>query len=315
MPISPSMTSFLKRSMKTNRLLFGGYRLYWDFHNFFDARMSLGAPSSDEPTLSRPTSQLATARQCLEPVYREWCDRLRSPKRFNRKQWEFVFILEVLRQHGMLAPGKRGLGFGCGREPMPAVMAAMGCFITATDLDHERAHHQGWATTNQHSSSLDMLNEWRFCDPVLFRERAEFRVVDMNQIPEDLRGYDFTWSSCAFEHLGSLRHGLDFVKNSVRCLRPGGIAVHTTEYNISSNDETLESPGLSIYRRQDMERLIAELRDQGHEVFPLNLNPGSSRLDEHVDLPPYKASPHLKLAIDRYLCTSVGLVVLAGGGS
>ena len=57
-----------------------------------------------------------------------------------------------------------------------------------------------------------------------------FRAVDMNDIPPDLRGFDFTWSSCALEHLGTLRAGADFVVEQMTCLRPGGVAVHTTEY-------------------------------------------------------------------------------------
>jgi 2-polyprenyl-3-methyl-5-hydroxy-6-metoxy-1,4-benzoquinol methylase len=262
-----------------------------------------------EPTLEHPTSQLATAAQCLEPVYQRWCDELHSPARLHRKQWEFVYILEVLQQRGLLSTGRRGLGFGCGREPLSAIMVRRGCSVTATDLDYERAVEQGWAVTDQHSASLEALNEWGFCDAKTFREKADFRIVDMNRIPEDLRDYDFTWSSCAFEHLGSLRHGLDFVKNSVKCLKPGGIAVHTTEFNLSSNDETIESPSLSMFRRKDIEQLVKELEAEGHRVAPVNYFAGASKLDDHVDLPPYRSSPHLRLQVERFTCTSIGLII------
>ena len=52
----------------------------------------------------------------------------------------------------------------------------------------------------------------------------------MNHLPDDLRGFDFTWSSCALEHLGTLAAGADFVVAQMDCLRPGGVAVHTTEF-------------------------------------------------------------------------------------
>ena len=38
-----------------------------------------------------------------------------------------------------------------------------------------------------------------------------YREVDMRAIPTDLRGFDFAWSSCALEHLGSLGAGMAFV--------------------------------------------------------------------------------------------------------
>ena len=87
----------------------------------------------------------------------------------------------------------------------------------------------------------------------------------MRNLPTHLLSFEFTWSSCALEHLGSLRAGLDFIVESMRCLRPGGIAVHTTEFNLISNDETLEIDWLSIYRRRDIEKVAAELRAAGHK--------------------------------------------------
>ena len=47
------------------------------------------------------------------------------------------------------------------------------------------------------------------------------------------------WSSCSLEHLGSISHGIEFILNSLKCLKQHGVAVHTTEFNLSSNEETL----------------------------------------------------------------------------
>ena len=65
-----------------------------------------------------------------------------------------------------------------------------------------------------------------------------------------------------------------------------------------------------IYRRRDMEALMAELRRRGNTV----LQDFSGALDSHVldafvDVPPYTHDPHLKLALARFTATSVGLVV------
>jgi cyclopropane fatty-acyl-phospholipid synthase-like methyltransferase len=212
----------------------------------------------------------------------------------------------------MLEPGRRGLGFGCGREPLAAVMASRGCEIVATDLDATAAAGLGWIETDQHASALEDLNARGICDPELFRQRVSFRAEDMNRIPPDLLNFDFVWSSCAFEHLGSIRHGLEFVVNAMRCLRPGGVAVHTTEFNLTSNYHTVETHNLVVFRRYDMEQLIRTLEQAGHAVASLNVNPGSGALDRYVDLPPYRNDPQLRLRMDRYVFTSIGLIVERG---
>jgi hypothetical protein len=131
----------------------------------------------------------------------------------------------------------------------------------------------------------------------------------MNAISDDLRGFDFVWSSCAFEHLGSLSGGLSFVTNAMHCLRPGGLAIHTTEFNLTSNFVTFEDPSLAIFRKADIEGLAQTLTDAGHTVAKLNFNPGSGELDRYYDLPPYKDEPSLRLKLDRFVYTSIGLII------
>lgn len=211
----------------------------------------------------------------------------------------------------MLTDNKQGLGFGCGSEPLPGIFAKHGCKIAATDLAEDAAREQGWVDTLQHANDLDNLYNAcnRVLDKSLFLENVIFENIDMNNLPEKLNGYDFVWSACAFEHLGSLRHGMEFVKKSIKCLKPGGIAVHTTEFNLSSNGDTFETPGCSVYREKDIKLLVAELEAEGYEVEPLCLNHGEMAVDKYIDIPPYGFSPHLKLQLEQYVITSIGLVV------
>lgn len=264
------------------------------------------------PTLASPVSQLCTKSQFDEPVYEYWVEQIREKKRYHRKQWEFAFILQNLNIRLLLENGRIGLGFGVGQEPLPALMASHGVSITATDLDLDGAVQKGWAASNQHTTSLAVLNDRGICDSVIFGKQVSFRNVDMNNIPADLAGYDFCWSSCAFEHLGSIELGLQFVENSLKCLKPGGLAVHTTEYNCQSNQKTLSEGGTVIFRQRDILELAQRLRAAGHQLF-LNLNQGNQDLDKHVDLPPYAQDHHLKLQLDKYVTTSIGLVVLKAG--
>lgn len=131
----------------------------------------------------------------------------------------------------------------------------------------------------------------------------------MNAIPTDILEYDFNWSSCALEHLGSLRHGLEFIKNSLRCLRSGGVAVHTTEINLSSNESTMEDPTCVIYRKRDIEAFVSECTDQGIKVAPVNWQTISEPLDERLDVVPYHERLHLKLRLGPYVDTSIGLIL------
>jgi SAM-dependent methyltransferase len=252
---------------------------------------------------------ICTAADYTHPEFARICDALHVRLKFIRKLWEYVFIVHHLEQAGVLVEGARGLVFGVGAEPLPAYFAGLGCEIVATDAPIEVADRGGW-TEHRHSDAVDAMTNNGICDPGDFRRRVRHRFVDMNAIPDDLDGFDFCWSACCFEHLGSLKYGLEFVINSVeRCLRSGGIAVHTTEYNLSSNDATLEVPNLSIYRRRDLEWLIDDLRGRGHTVNDLTIAPDASYLDQYVDVRPFSDELHLKLELASYTTTSVGLVV------
>ena len=140
----------------------------------------------------------------------------------HRKMWEWLFIAEALRERGLLAPGRAGLGFGVGQEPLVALFAAEGCDLVATDQPHERGGRLGLDGLGGRVGRRPPAPQHaRLCPDELFVRRVRFRPVDMNAIPADLRGFDFTWSSCALEHLGTLGAGADFVVASMECLRPG----------------------------------------------------------------------------------------------
>lgn len=260
------------------------------------------------PTLATPVSQACTAGQMREAAFAYWCSRIAEVPRMHRKQWEFCYIAQVLATRGMLAPGRRGLGFGVGQEPLVSLFAAMGSEILATDQAPEDAQASGWVDTAQHAAGKQALNSRRICPPDLFERNVDFRFVDMNAIPQDLGPFDFTWSACAFEHLGSIEAGKQFIAASARLLAPGGVGVHTTEFNCSSNDETLAKGSTVLFRRRDFEDMARQLQSEGYEV-ELNFVTGEDPLDVHVDLPPYQPDNHLKLQIERWVTTSFGIVM------
>jgi hypothetical protein len=227
----------------------------------------------------------------------------------NRKLWEFCAITQALDERCFLRSGMSGLGFAVGREPLASHFAARGCQILATDLGVEES--AGWVETGQHAAAKDAIHFPDLVHRDVFDQRVAFQPADMRTL-EGLRpGYDFLWSSCALEHLGSLQLGVDFVLNSAALLKPGGVAVHTTEFNVLSDDVTLETGGSVIYRRRDILSLQEDLAARGLRLVPPNFDVGDHPLDFDYDTAPYMTSgkPHLKLDYGGHVCTSMLLIV------
>ncbi|MBO8164915.1 MAG: SAM-dependent methyltransferase [Brevibacillus sp.] len=251
---------------------------------------------------------------CKEEDFRtSWflnaCAKLRQPVRYHRKLWEYCYIYQGLHERGMLGPNRTGLGFGVGKEPLVSLFASLGCRVTATDLDVNAASLLGWVSSNQYSSNIEDLNLFGLCDPDQFRELVSFYYLDMNKIDSKYElGYDFTWSSCCFEHCGSIELGKRFILNQMKCLRPGGIAIHTTEYNLSSNDETIDHRGTVLFRKQDIEWMVNSLRAEGHTI-DIDYSIGTGVVESHIDVPPYTHEHQLRILIGQYVSTSIGLII------
>ena len=230
----------------------------------------------------------------------------------HRKLWEWCAIAQALEERDMLRPGRRGCGFAVGSEPLPSAFAARGAIILASDGPDAAAH---WGSSGEHAGSLDAVHHPGIIDRTAFAARVSFRFIDMRRIEGVEPGsFDFVWSSCAFEHLGTLAAGLDFAAASLGLLRPGGVAVHTTEFNVSSNDRTSETGENVIYRRRDLEAFAGRVRLAGAALVKPDFDPGSEPEDVAFDLPPYYVHhrPHVKLLLQGHVSTSIMLVLHQG---
>ena len=96
--------------------------------------------------------------------------------------------------------------------------------------------------------------------------------------------------------------------NSLRTLRPGGVAVHTTEYNVENEGHTLHGGGTVLFRRQDLEPILLAAVRRGYRCS-VNWSTGGGSLDAHVDAPPYSSDQHLKLKLGAYVTTSIGMIL------
>lgn len=230
---------------------------------------------------------------------------------YHRKLWEYIYVLHHAFRMGAVGDGKRALVFGVGSERTLPALAKSGMTITATDAPADIGIAAGWLAGDQLAQGMAGIPELDM-DRAAFERAVSFQPCDMNAINPTLREFDLCWSSCAFEHLGDLRKGMDFVINSVETLRLGGVAIHTTEFNLSSDTETIEEGGCVLYRRRDFDQLISELRTLGHEVDEFVVAPDSTVIDGFVDRPPYLHRPHLKLELDGFVTTSAGIVIRRG---
>ncbi|MEP7377002.1 MAG: hypothetical protein ABI675_26620 [Chitinophagaceae bacterium] len=254
-------------------------------------------------------SELCKAKDWQTDWFKRWVKELNEPARYHRKQWEFIFVMQALWERGCIAKGKKGLVFAVGTEPGPSIFANYGCNILATDIFPEKGKEKGWMNGDQLCFGIESLNKRGLTDNDTLQKYVQYRAVDMNDIPGDLKGFDFNWSSCSFEHLGSINKGIKFLKNQLKTLKPGGWAVHTTEFNISSNDQTLDNCDTVIFRRRDLDKLAGELRSMGHFVEELDYSLGGLPEDFNVDVFPHKEEVHLKLQLNEYVVTSIGLII------
>ena len=288
------------------------------------ARSLLGAVSPPADTAARYVG--LTCRPSVQADLESdwtahWCHELQTPLVFHRKLWELAYVLQAIHETGHLRDGARGLGFGCGVEPLPSYLAAQGVAVTMTDLPPDEARAAGWVDTNQYAGDAGMAFHPHLVARERYDEKVSLRWVDMNAIPADLANYDFCWSICALEHLGSINQGLAFIENTLATLRPGGLSVHTTELNINAEGSTIDNWPTVLFQRRHIEALAARLADDGHEVAPLDFFLGDRPLDRFIDLPPFHhdlptglaewvgTPQHLKVAVDGFASTCFGIIV------
>jgi SAM-dependent methyltransferase len=279
----------------------------------------------DGPSKVGLCSKLCTQADMEATWLTYWAGKLGIDVIYHRKIWELCYVMQSLWERDLLKEGSRGLGFGCGLEPIPSLLAALNCDVTMTDLETEDARSKGWLATQQHVTHLEQGLHPHLVDRETFLKRVNHAFVDMNSIPASLRDFDFCWSICSLEHLGSIANGLAFIENSLDTLRPGGVAVHTTEFNVLNDRETIDNWATVLFQRKHFEAMAEHLTARGHTIAPFDFDIGNGPMDRFIDLPPYDhdlvgparqawsgATNHLKLTIDGFASTCFGLIIERG---
>ena len=284
------------------------------------------------PSFSPLVSQACSAEQFSHPEFLHWHQILHlaqdghlpfvgwSTTVLHRKVWEWAFVFQVAKQYDLLRPGVTAVGFGVGNEPVPAVLASHGMHVVATDQAVEESTDWDttgrWVDSGQLMTGLEGLYRPQLLPNNRFTELVETRRVNMNDVPPDLAPCDLVWSSCALEHLGSPEKGLQFAMASARLLAPGGVAVHTTELELTARLSTADWGHLACYRPEDIRYLAGRAQIEGFEM-EANLHvPMDGPEDRMISLllthGPDLATietVHLKVALFESVVTSFGIVL------
>ena len=292
-------------------------------------RLELNNHNKDQTELpfSNLISKAPSEQQCHEDEFEFWSALIRTgttskdrtrwfetfPEPANRKLWEWALILETARISDLLKEGKRALGFAVGQEPIPAVLAKYGLSVLASDKHTEKS--DAWIHTKEHMGAMSDLFLPEVVDNEVLTQLVECKHIDMNHIPSDLGLFDFIWSSCAIEHLGTPAKGLEFVLNSVEMLKPGGVAIHTTELELTQKKVTVDYGNCAVYRLEDLHELEFTVRELGYKMELNTFVAMSSPKDRWISRIPLvgvdktKDLAHLKLAIADSISTSFSLVI------
>jgi 2-polyprenyl-3-methyl-5-hydroxy-6-metoxy-1,4-benzoquinol methylase len=270
----------------------------------------------DAPPDTQLKSKLCTQADMDSDWALFWTQEMKLRFAYHRKVWEFVYIAQALWTKGKMKAGMSGLGFGCGNEPLPSLFAKFGVAILGTDLGTEDPLALRWGNSNQHAAEVAALRQKHICADENLLKNITFQSADMNNIDKTLDSrFDFCWSACALEHLGSVEKGFTFIRNSLKTLKPGGVAVHTTEYTFDLEIAHDHWPTV-LYKRERLLEFVDFLTRDGYAVAELDLAPGNLLLDGFADLQTKEffsqrmaANLHLKTVFDGYACTSVGLII------
>jgi SAM-dependent methyltransferase len=239
-------------------------------------------------------------RRCLDSMAFRASFGVIGPEIQHRKVWEWVQGLAALARLGCLRPSAHALGVAAGHEPPIYWLASRVAQVYATDL------YSGVFVG--HEASPDVLRDPDKYAPYPYpRERVRFLPMSGTHICFGDQTIDFVFSFCSIEHFGSRANSRRALQEMARVLRPGGVAVVSTE--VLLNDV---APQPEIFSPWELyEELVAPsgLLLIG-DIAPANLAPYCADPVDTSDPASTAASrPHFVLRAEEALFTSVMMVL------
>ena len=257
---------------------------------------------------SRPVdlalSSVCNPQHWQHPLWRECLDALAfrapfgviAPEVQHRKVWEWVHGVAGLARLGCIRPAARALGVAAGHEPVIYWLANRVAGVYATDL------YDGRFADNE--ATPDVLRDPGQYAPYPYpRERVHFLPMSGTHACFADETFDFVFSFCSIEHFGSRQNSLRSLQEMARVLRPGGVAVVSTEVLLHDQAplEEIFSPW-EIYETLIAPSGLLMIGDIAPaDLGPYCANPINLLLADDLRSP----RPHFVLRFDEHLFTSV----------
>ena len=239
----------------------------------------------------------------------------RKPGQIHRKDWEWALGLIAMKRFGKLNNNNIGIGIGAGRELILFYLTRYLGHVYATDL-YGGKEWENFAPVD-FLKNPDRYSPFPYDTSVLTVLRMDGTML---AFPPD--SFDIVFSFSSIEHFGGANHSgaLKSLKEMERVLKPGGIAIVTTEYIINNK----EAPDLNnqFYNERTIYSHLIDRLDKMKLVEPLDLTISPKTLDtgiidasdavewdtSRVDDDFKQANPYVVIKLGNKLVTSIMLV-------
>ncbi|MGC2427829.1 MAG: class I SAM-dependent methyltransferase [Nitrososphaeraceae archaeon] len=201
--------------------------------------------------------------------------KLSSEGFIHRKDWEWALGIIAMRRFGKLNEKSTAIGVGTGTEPVPFYLANMVKHVYATDL---YGQNDGW----KRAAPSDFPENPKKYAPFAYKEDAlTVMRMDGTNLEFPSESFDIAFSFSSIEHFGGggRNHSgaLRSLREIERVLKPGGLAVITTEYII--NDK--EHP--EFFNKRTIYSDLIDKLERLKLVEPLDLRITTKTLDTVID--------------------------------
>lgn len=263
----------------------------------------------------KPLGKLCDSADWFDPEF----DRiirieLDEQPRLHRKQWEFAQIFRTLQTLGFLRADARGLSMGGGVERLLYALARRVGHLTVTDLYESKSVWEG-ARTDDPDQFVKAAAPFPI-DP----SRVSARHMDMRALEFVDRAFDFCYSSCAMEHIGTYDDFLMHLREVRRVLKDDGVYVLTTEFHYG--DDAITVPNNYYFSSGYLAELVGAVSLEAfggidgslwphalNSPLPSNLGDLCAHSTEGIAGRLLESAPHVQLLTGGLPFTSLNVVL------
>jgi SAM-dependent methyltransferase len=199
--------------------------------------------------------------------------KLSSDGFIHRKDWEWALGIIAMTRFGKLNDNSTAIGIGSGTEPVPFYLANKIEHVYATDVYQG---NEGW----KRAAPSDFPENPNKYAPFPYREDALTVLrMDGTELEFPSESFDIAFSFSSIEHFGGKNHSgaLKSIKEIERVLKPGGLAVITTEYIINDKEHA------EFFNRRTIYSDLINKLEMLQLVEPLDLRTTAKTLDTMLE--------------------------------